>query len=454
MTAPAGGGEPTGWLQTTSLAAGVVLGLALLITGLVAGRADIAVLGAPALLSAAWAWTARPRGGAVTATFVPAEAGGTGPGGLRARLRLDAPDGAAPVRLRVTSPGNDDADVTVLVDGTRTLDLTTHSARTGPHRTFRVDHVSAGVEGGFESRPDDVQAPGILVLPTAQPLGRLPLPHQLVGLTGPHTTRRLGDGTELRDVHPFAPGDRLRRIDWRATARRSPGLETLYVRRTQATAEATVVLVLDSRDEVGPDVTTWRGNGPLPMDRATSLDVARNAAASVAQAALDGGDRVGFEDLGWVRRPLPPAAGKRQLRRIVHALALAHPVGDPGRRMRPPQIPAGALVYMFSTFLDDESASIAQTWRGTGHPVVAVDILPTVEVPRGDPGVALAWRITHIEREQRLESLRREGILVVRWLPPIGGDDPGTPGRSARSARTALELAARQQRHVTQGTSR
>lgn len=444
MTSLATTGRLTSWQQTTSLAGGVVLGLVLLTTGLLAGRADVAVLGAPALLGAAWGWTTRPRGEGVVATFVPTDATGRRPGELRARLRLDVPDDATPVRLRVTSPGNADADVTVLVDRTRTLDLTTHSARTGPHRMFRVDHVGVGPEGAFESVPDAVQAPGTLVLPTARPLGLLPLPRQLAGLTGPHTTRRLGDGTELRDIHPFAPGDRLRRIDWRATARRSPGLETLYVRRTQATAEATAVLVLDSRDEVGPDVTTWRGRGPLPMDRATSLDIARHAAASVAQTALDGGDRVGFEDLGWVRSPLPPAAGKRQLQRIVHALALAHPVGEPRRRMRPPQIPAGALVYMFSTFLDDESATIAQTWRATGHPVVAVDILPTVEVPRDEPGAALAWRITRLEREQRLEAVRREGVVVVRWSAASSG-----PG----GARSALELAARRQRHSQRGVT-
>ncbi|MFF3063678.1 DUF58 domain-containing protein [Oerskovia sp. NPDC057915] len=445
MTSLATATRPTSWQQTTSLAAGVVLGLVLLATGLLAGRADIAVLGAPALLSAVWGWSVRPQGEAVVATFEPVLDADTRPGDLRSRLRLDAPDGSTPVRLRVTSPGNEDADVTVLVDGTRTLDLTTHSARTGPHRMFRVDHVASGAEGVVESVPAAVQSPGTLVLPTAQPLGLLPLPRQLAGLTGPHTTRRLGDGTELRDVHPFAPGDRLRRIDWRATARRSPGLETLYVRRTQATAEATVVLVLDSRDEVGPDVTTWRGRGPLPMDRATSLDIARHAAASVAQAALDGGDRVGFEDLGWIRRPLPPAAGKRQLQRIVHALALAHPIGEPRRRMRPPQIPAAALVYMFSTFLDDESAMIAQTWRATGHPVVAVDILPTVDVPRDEPGVVLAWRITRLEREQRLEAIRRDGVLVVPWTSSMS---------AGGGARAALELAARRQRRNQRGTTR
>src|SRR5699024_620324 len=79
-----------------------------------------------------------------------------------------------------------------------------------------------------------------------------------------HTSRRVGDGTAFRDVHLFTPGDRLRRIDWRVSARRSLDVRTgrlteLYVRRTFATADASVMLVVDSRDAVGPDVATWGG---------------------------------------------------------------------------------------------------------------------------------------------------------------------------------------------------
>ena len=35
--------------------------------------------------------------------------------------------------------------------------------------------------------------------------------------------RAKGDGIEFADIRPFVPGDRVRRINWRASARR-PGL--------------------------------------------------------------------------------------------------------------------------------------------------------------------------------------------------------------------------------------
>ena len=41
-----------------------------------------------------------------------------------------------------------------------------------------------------------------------------PLPPRSSGLVGVHRSPRPGDGTELRDIRAFQPGDRLRRVDW------------------------------------------------------------------------------------------------------------------------------------------------------------------------------------------------------------------------------------------------
>ena len=147
-----------------------------------------------------------------------------------------------------------------------------------------------------------------------------------------------------------------------------PAITTLYVRRTFATADATMMLVVDSRDEVGPRVATWNDSSALGEREASSLDIARVAAASTARHYLDAGDRVGLEDLGRLRRPVPPAGGRRQLDRLVRRLALAQPVGEPTERKRVPRLPSGALIIVFSTLLDDDPARLAATGaaRGTG----------------------------------------------------------------------------------------
>ncbi|MCA5894757.1 DUF58 domain-containing protein [Isoptericola sp. NEAU-Y5] len=415
------------WDRSSHTAAGIAAGVLVLGLGLLVGRADVAIMAVPLLLSAGWAgmpgaWRARPPEGTV---HVSAESDDRPrePGRLAGVVHLDPPPGTELVQVRVTGPGHRPV-VAVVAGEPRTLEVCLRTVRTGPQRTFRIHALGAGAGGTtVPHAPVTATAPDRVVLPAPLRLGQVPLPSRLRGLTGPHTARRLGDGDELRDIHPFTPGDRLRRVDWRTTARRSPELETLYVRRTYATAEATAVLVLDSRDDVGPDLRTWRGSGTQRVDEPTSLDLARNAAASVAAALVAGGDRVGLEDLGRSRRPVPAAAGRRQLRRVLHGLALSRAIGTPARRLRPPQVPADAIVYLFTTALDDESLGLVRAWRAGGHPVVVVDTLPDVRAV-AEEHMRLAWRVTRLEREDRLRHMGAEGVPVVRWAGTARDEAP------------------------------
>ncbi|WP_233275856.1 hypothetical protein [Isoptericola variabilis] len=58
-----------------------------------------------------------------------------------------------------------------------------------------------------------------------------------------------------------------------------------------------------------------------------------------------------------------------------------------------------------------------RSWRETGHGVVVVDTLPDVRPARGEH-MRIAWRITRMEREERLAHLAAEGVPVVRWAGP------------------------------------
>ncbi|UFU05551.1 DUF58 domain-containing protein [Ruania halotolerans] len=414
-------GRSTGFGALVTAAVGAVV----LVLGLVAGRPDVAVLGAPFVLCFAWGWFSRPTAAprvSVRRATGPARAGTVG-----AVLEVGAPRGVESVRVRVSSPGHREAQALLATDRPREVPLRVVTARTGATRLFRVDHVAGAFDGVTLTHPGVAGPIPVVVHPPARELRRMPLPPRLQGLTGPHTSRRVGDGTDLHDVHPFAPGDRLRRIDWRVTARRSYDpqsgrLGTLYTRRTFATADATVMLVVDSRDAVGPDVDTWGGGRVGAVDEPISLDIAREAATAVARATVAAGDRVGLDDLGLRRRPVPPAGGRRQLDRISTRLALLAPDSFPSPRERAPQIPAAALVVLCSTFLDEEAARMAQQWRAQAHRVVAVDTLPVVRTDDLD-GVALAaYELVRLERDLRLERLRRADVEVVHWC----GDPTGT----------------------------
>lgn len=448
--APAEGAPPR-----LSLAAGLSLpvGFGLIMIGLLAGRPDVITFALPIVLFVLWGWLGRPRRpGRLT---LRADDQQPRPGVIPARLMIEPAPEVDQVLVRVNAPGHRPREAAVDArrfrtgDGDETLAgvrVSMETVRTGRRDLFWVEWLEAGAAGVTRSDPQLSGPVAITVLPGTQRIPMVPLPYRLQGLTGPHSWRRAGDGGDLHDVRPFAPGDRLRRIDWRVTARRAAdrtggkGLAELYVRRTYATADACVMVVLDSRDEIGPVVASWGDATEVREDQATSLDIARVAALSIAEGYLAGGDRVGLEDLGRMQRPVQPAGGQQQARRLALHLALAAPLGEPGRRERVPRLPSGSMIILCSTFLDDDVARIAVNWHHSGHRVVAVDVLPRPLTRELSTRGRTAYRMIMLERMLRLRGLARAGIELVRWDPrPLAGQtEAPVPPDAALAALTRI----------------
>lgn len=403
------------WRVTSGAAWTVFGGLVLVAVGLLAGRPDVVVIGIPLVLTVASALSRPPGEHPGIAFDTPFHVEASDEVGT---LLTVVPATAVPaVRVRVSAPGH--RPVEALLDARRAharrLLLTT--VRTGRQDTFGVDDLAFGTGAAVVASARHHRAAPIVLLPRAEALRELPLPWRLHGVTGAHGSRRPGEGGDLRDVAMLAPGDRLRHIDWRTTARRgSDGgrVATLYVRRTFATSDAHVMLVIDPRDDIGPDVSTWSG-GPTRPDVATSLDVARHAATSLARGYLDQGDRVGLVSLRHPRQLLLPAGGRRHLHRLRHQLATAEPVGTPTSVTATPRIPAGVLVVVLSTFLDDLPVELARRWRLDGHRVLAVDVLPTPVLDALPWRGRVAFRMVWLERVDRLDRLREAGVELIRW---------------------------------------
>jgi uncharacterized protein (DUF58 family) len=190
--------------------------------------------------------------------------------------------------------------------------------------------------------------------------------------------RRRGD---FRDVHPFTAGDRLRRIDWKATARRGQNAADLYVRRTAALADATVLIVLDSRDDVGEQVAEWNRNTAAAKGSQRTGRSPRSGQLDRA-GYIQAGDRVGFQDLSSRSRIIAHAGGRRHLRQLLRSRSPSRPP-CPFATSGPRSCHRGARVLLAS-LLDDKAVQLALRWRVNGHRVIVVDVLPTGPVRAHD----------------------------------------------------------------------
>ncbi len=403
------------WVRNPGGLFALLLGILLSGVGLLFSRPELVFIAAPILVTSAWAHQRRPRTDA-TVSVVTTVSPHPGPGVVDYRTTLDTPPQTDAVVVRLYERGLERSDL--VVDRRTAADLAGQVTiiHSGVQEIVRVDFELIGPQASVVTAPARGPRSSRVVAPHILSLRRIPLPFRMFGLSGGHDSARPGDGGEFRDISQFVPGDRLRRIDWKVTARRAQAPGDLYVRRSFSTADATVIVVLDSRDDVSILAFDRDRPGAKP-DLPTSLDVAREAASSLASGYIATGDRVGFRDLASSARTIAPAGGSGHLARVLAAIARTRPVGAPQRRLRAPVIPAGALVYVLSTFLDGEAARMAELWRVAGHRVVAVDTLPPTPLTGLRREQEAAVRIVQLEREARIRSLVALGTDVVRWRP-------------------------------------
>ncbi|WP_051142582.1 DUF58 domain-containing protein [Gryllotalpicola ginsengisoli] len=446
MSAPPPPAAPR-WRLTAVQLGAVVAGLLLAAAGAVTGRADVVVLGLPLLALAAWAWDRRPPGtdggratdDAVAAAPEVSLTAGHGPveGALGYWLRLVPPEGVEAVQLR-TRPLGDRARLDVLaVRPGRPVEVhgTVPVPHSGPQTVLIAEWRLVATGGALLTDVSPELTVERVISPPFAPLSALPLPRRLTGLTGTRDSSRPGDGGDFHDIDRFRPGDRLRRIDWKATARLARQEGELYVRRTLAQSDTTVVVVVDSAVDVGENVADWVRHAPLTSG-VTSLDIARSAASSIAAGYLRAGDRVGFADLSAPRRAVPPGAGSRHLSRLLTHIAATGPVAERAASRRPPLVTGGAQVFLLSAFLDAHPANTALVLAAAGHRVVAVDVLPAPATDELTPERRLAHRVLMMERDDQLAELAGGGVDLLRW-----GHDVHDTGRDA-----ALLALARPQR--------
>ena len=413
------------WRPSASLRIAAIGAIVLAGGGIATARPELIALAVPLAL---WAILQRPRSTDPIEPLTIAVRSQAAQQQGRLREEIVVSGAGEIAELSITQAERRKTRVVVPVSSTILAD--SRPGHSGPVEAVRVIGRSAAGDGARIAGETVPVTARRTVTPAMRMLPRLPLAPRLTGLHGAHEGSRPGQGGDFRDIHPFAPGDELRRVDWRATARaaRRPG--ELLVRRTHTLSDASVVLAVDTAEDLGEVVATWGGDD-LSRAGTTSLDLAREAARSLAAAAIAVGDRVAYHALAPGGRSVRGATGSRHLARLTTAIAATGAAGDDRRYRRTPPVPHGSVIAVLSTFFDGAAAELALMWRAAGHRVIAVDTLPDLDRGRLSPQQSLALRIVLAEREDIFAGLAEAGVETLRWAA-----DPAVALTALARART------------------
>jgi len=225
-------------------------------------------------------------------------------------------------------------------------------------------------------------------------------------LAGGYRSTFHGQGLEFFEVRPYLPGDEVRSIDWKVTARTGePWVKTYAEER-----ELTLTLLVDTSRSMDFGSRRW-----------TKREAAAQFTALVALCAARVQDRVGLDLFG--EEPglhLPAKKGTKHILRVIREVMAAAPspggsdfksiLEEKSRALR-----RRSLIFLVSDFLDQdrcEGWSEVLARLGRRHDVIAVRLVDPLEEELSDAG----WiRLREIEGGRVTELDSRSHEVRSAW---------------------------------------
>jgi uncharacterized protein (DUF58 family) len=285
----------------------------------------------------------------------------------------------------------------------RTIELRLECGRWGAFSVGPVLFRARDLLGLRTREGETGEAQTLRVYPREETLLSLIAPLETQVFAGNQVSRARGEGIEFADLREWQPGDRVRRVNWRATALRG----ALWVNEQYPERNTDVVLFLDTFAEV-------RAHGRSTNDRAV------RAAATLAHAYLQRKDRVGLVGFGGFLSWLVPESGTRQLYAVVDTLLTSDVVQNyavRGIEVLPPRtLPPKALVVALTPLLDDRTAAALLDLRARGYDLIVVEVSPLELLePELASRAQLAHKLWRLSREALRWRYEQVGVPVVTW---------------------------------------
>jgi uncharacterized protein (DUF58 family) len=234
-------------------------------------------------------------------------------------------------------------------------------------------------------------------------------------LSGLHRSPHHGQSVEFAEHKEYAPGDDVRRIDWKAYGK----FDKYYVKQFEQETNLRCHLVVDCSGSMG-----WKG----APERLTKLEYGAALAASLAWLLVRQADAAGLLlCAGEVVTAIPPQATAGHLQPIVEALSAAAPAGptrlDAAIDWVVEHAPRRSAVVVISDLFDEDRTllkRLAQLSR-RGHEVTLFHLLDPAELsfPFEEPTLFLS-----MEDGRQVEAVGREvkqGYLQLLgdWLAEV-----------------------------------
>jgi len=191
-------------------------------------------------------------------------------------------------------------------------------------------------------------------------------------MAGTHASPQRGSSVEFAQHRPYAPGDELRRLDWKVFARSDRLVVKEYVEETNLSLN----LLVDASESMGFTSLAW-----------SKLDYARWGAAALAHLVLAQRDTAGlvvFDEA--MRAKVPPGNGAPQEVAILKTLEQARPQGptNVGRviQLLAPRLRRRGITAIFSDFFDEPQAIVEGVRRLVhgGHEPILFQVLDPAEL--------------------------------------------------------------------------
>jgi uncharacterized protein (DUF58 family) len=236
--------------------------------------------------------------------------------------------------------------------------------RFGPAR-FR----SGDIFGFFPAELETEGHTAVIVYPTTYTLPELGLPAERPFGERKGRERIFEDPGRIAGLRDYRPEDSLRRIDWKASARRMELQSRVY--------EPSSTLHMLVAVNVHTLAHTWEGYVPETLERILSV------AGSVARFGFEAGYAVGMVANGAYPtsdRPMRVPVGRRsdQLARILEALAVIGPLTMTSLQQvierEAQSFPFGATLVCVTSRMDDALAAALVRVRHAGHSVTVLSL--------------------------------------------------------------------------------